>query len=127
MVGRFVEAHGGVSVKDGTAESRALDRIPIATRRAMAAGQDKLERTSARRTEQRHGVISQAARVLLDVVHDLVYEFRIVESAEYFIDHGLLVCRKKLGDLEGCDHPVGVHLGAQRVIERKGDLALLLR
>ena len=73
------------------------------------------------------GTTNPAARVLLDVVHHFVDELGIVQPAKDLVDHGLLIGREELLDLERRDHPVVVHLRAQRIIERKGDFLFLFR
>ena len=126
VVGAFVEAPCSVAVEDRPAESSPFHRVAVAANRAVAASENELERTRARLTEQSDGVLAETTRVVTDVVKHLVHELRVVQPAENLGDHGLLVGREEVLDADRGDVPVVVDLRSQRVVEREGDLALLL-
>src|SRR5713226_3585475 len=94
--------------------------------RAMPPGQDELESAGAGLAEQGDGIVPQPARILVDVVEDLVRKLRIVQVAENLGNHRLLVGRKEFANLDGRDVPVVVHLGLKGMTERKRDLLSLL-
>src|SRR2546426_4600369 len=126
MVGLLIKALRSVPVKDGPAEGHAFHRVAVAPGRAMPPGQNELESAGAGLAEQGDGIVPQPARILVDVVEDLVRELRVVQVAENLGNHRLLVGCKEFANLDGRDVPVVVHLGLEGMTERKRDLLSLL-
>ncbi len=111
---------GLVAVKNRTAERRARHGIAVAPPRAMAAGEDELEFPRARLPEQRHrrpGLEALALGILDHLAHHCVGVFRPVQRPEYLADQILLISRERLVDRAFRDHPIVIHLGAQRMFE----------
>ena len=62
----------------------------------------------------------------LEMAEDIADEFGVVESAEDFADHGLLIGGEEPADARGRDVPVGVDFRAQCVVKRKRNRIFLL-
>src|SRR5262245_20164081 len=100
MIRLFVVALCGVAVKDRASESRAFDRIPIATPGHVAAREYKFEFPATGFAKERNGTAAETvlAGIVLDLVHDFVRVFRTVEVPEDFANHGLLIFVEKFRD-----------------------------
>ena len=127
MIRRFVEALGSVPVEDRATERRALDGIAVATARDVPAGEHELEFARARLAEQGDGAAAEPflAAVVLHLLRDFLGVFGAVQTGENLANHRLLVFGVEFGNLFVCNHPVVVHLRAQRVVEREANGFLL--
>src|SRR5439155_21973647 len=94
----------------------------------MPAREHKLEPAAARLAKKRDGAAAET--VLAGVVFDLLQNscgvFRAVEADENLPNHRLLVFGEEGGNFSVGDHPVVVHLGAERMVEGVTDRFLLL-
>ena len=129
MIRFFVITFRRVAVKNGTAESRTFHTIAITTAGNVAACQDKFELARARLSEDsdRRGFFKTIAFTIMDyLIEDGLPVFIAVQAMENLPHQRLLVRREGVRHRMGDDHPVVIHLGAERILERKTDFFPLL-
>ena len=95
MVGFFGEASGCVAIENRSSEGGAFDRVAVATPGGVASGENELEFSASRFSEEGDGTAVEPS-VLFDL---LMHEFGVffaVQSEEYLFDHRLLILGKEI-------------------------------
>ena len=119
VIGFFVEALSGMTVKDWATECGANSAVAVATAGAVATCEDELELAGAGLTEKGDGGAAEAAVafvVLVELTPDFFFVFVAVETVEDLADEVLLVGGKDVADGFGADVPVVVDFEAEWVV-----------
>src|SRR5579872_53602 len=105
----------GVAVEDRAAECGIGVGVAVRAERAVSAGHHPLELILIGVSEERYGVVFEAAAIVLHLGEYLRIPLLGCQAAQDRVEHLLLVRREYLADILLYDHPVRADLAPKRV------------
>ncbi len=114
MVRLFIEAFGGMTIKDRSTKCRAFHRIAVAPPCAMPACQHKFKFPGAGFSEKSDGATSESffGGIVLDLFDDPIGILFAMQFEENFAHHCLLISVEKFADRLFGDIPIIIDLRA---------------